>query len=400
MSSFPLDLSTEILRRLAVKDVFRLRCVSKLWCSLIDTPCFRKLHVSLSPKSDPNLLAIFQEDESNLIKFLDLEFPSLLFPRIIPNQPRDDTNSILGSCNGLVALCNEHRRDKSVVYGFGYDPTTADYKLLKSAHFFYKKLPKRAQKYYNLHLCRALYWKAEIYSLKTNSWREISGCPFNCGLGGFDDVAGILAENALHWLTQKYKPKPVSLRIPRHQEIAGFDLVGEEFYSVPILECFYGAFSMTMAALDGHLSVAASYTNGCVDVWVMEEYGVKESWNKTISMMQEEVPNHLIYSINDMEKFKVFPLAYSRGGDKLLVHRRGKIFWCDLKSEEAEFDDGEGVLVDGNVEITTASLVSLEDYRSEIDGKTEQIVVEDDNSNNNEKRKISQKEQEARSEDA
>ncbi|GKV36555.1 hypothetical protein SLEP1_g44674 [Rubroshorea leprosula] len=140
---------------------------------------------------------------------------------------------------------------------------------------------------------------------------------------------------------------------------------------------------MTMAALDG-LTVAASYKNGCVDVWVMKEYGVKDSWIKAISMMQEKVPRSS--SINNIEKFEVFPLAYSRGGDKLLVNWRGNLFWYDLKSEEAEFDDGQGVLVDGNVKIITASLVSLED-RSEVDGKRKQIVVEDENSKNNKKRR-------------
>ncbi|GLU14369.1 hypothetical protein SLE2022_309450 [Rubroshorea leprosula] len=390
MSSLPLDLSTGILCLLSVKDVLRFRCVSKPWCSLIDSPGIRKLLLS-----SPNLFAIFQDEKSNLIELLHLEVSSILPPpEIIPVQPHHNTDCIVGSCDGLVALRNkeniitlwnpftrESRKlpqsnmkslecdSVSIAYGFGYDTATEDYKVLKSAHFDY---------YEDLHH-PTFSSKAEIYSLKTNSWKEIDGCPFRCGWSG--DDPGILAENALHWLIQTYDTEPVS--IPMHRKIVGFDLVGEVFYEVPIPDCFYRAFSMTVAALDGRLCIAASYKNGCVNVWVMEEYGVKESWNKAISMTQEKVPRRCRRS--KIDKFQVFPLAYSRGGDKLLVKRRGKLFWYDLESEVAELDDGQGVLVDADVNILTASLVMLED-RSEINGKTKQIVEEDENSMNNKKR--------------
>ncbi|GKV36553.1 hypothetical protein SLEP1_g44672 [Rubroshorea leprosula] len=152
---------------------------------------------------------------------------------------------ITGIAPNNMTLSEPKYDTKSFAYGFGYDPTTADYKLLKGARFNYiysSDYPTSCS-------------KVLIYSLKSNSWRQIRGCPFNCGWPENDP--GILAENSMH---------------------------------------------------------------------------------------------------------------------------------C----EEAEFDDG-GVLVDGNVKIITASLISLED-RSEIDrGKRKQIVEEDKNSKNNKKRKNSQR---------
>ena len=39
------DLIYEILRRVPVKHLLRCRCVSKGWCSLIDSPEFVKIHM-------------------------------------------------------------------------------------------------------------------------------------------------------------------------------------------------------------------------------------------------------------------------------------------------------------------------------------------------------------------
>ncbi|XVF04731.1 hypothetical protein REPUB_Repub05bG0110400 [Reevesia pubescens] len=106
ISSFPQDLITEILSRLGVEDLLRFRCVSKLWCSLIDSHDFIKLHLSHSLKTKTHRSLILQDRHSSYLYSLDLD--SLKTSRKLhhPLDQNDEgtTSKILGSCNGLLAL--------------------------------------------------------------------------------------------------------------------------------------------------------------------------------------------------------------------------------------------------------------------------------------------------------
>ncbi|CAN8285499.1 unnamed protein product [Cochlearia groenlandica] len=55
----PNDLIIEILSRLPAKSIARFHCVSKLWKSMLVTPCFTKLFLTRS-SSRPRLLFVVE----------------------------------------------------------------------------------------------------------------------------------------------------------------------------------------------------------------------------------------------------------------------------------------------------------------------------------------------------
>ncbi|KAK6784298.1 hypothetical protein RDI58_017753 [Solanum bulbocastanum] len=168
MSTFPLDVVEEILRRLPVYSVLRCRCVSKTWLNLIDSPQFAKLHFNYSLKTNSNNLCLIlrKVDYYGYGKrcFYSLHFDSLNCRVVTPKELTNPLMSsqfntnILGSCNGLllisntvdeIALWNPSTRkykklpflgiarndEVRVNFGFGYDVINDDYKVVRIVQF-------------------------------------------------------------------------------------------------------------------------------------------------------------------------------------------------------------------------------------------------------------------------
>ncbi|KAG5632006.1 hypothetical protein H5410_003723 [Solanum commersonii] len=114
-----------------------------------------------------------------------------------------------------------------------------------------------------------------VYSARMGFWRRLERISHNGAIPihGF----GVFLNGALHWLVGKYY---CSTSI-----IVAFNLTDEKFFEVPIptitttsLLHFYG-----IVALKGCLCVMGDRRNeNEIDVWMMKEYGVVESWTKFI----------------------------------------------------------------------------------------------------------------------
>ncbi|XVF69620.1 hypothetical protein PTKIN_Ptkin11bG0095900 [Pterospermum kingtungense] len=148
-----------------------------------------------------------------------------------------------------------------VVFEFGYDNVSDDYKLVRMVQF--------------AGMDKFIGSEVKVYSLKANSWRRITYFPFfhwnRCFLG-------ILVSNALHWVVWT--------------ELEG---VNPE----KLLGCFCSG-------------------NRGTPIWVKKEYGVKESWTKLFSV---SVTQHddVVSSVRFVE-----PLAYSKCDNKVLLNLGGK----------------------------------------------------------------------------
>ncbi|XP_071721177.1 F-box/kelch-repeat protein At3g06240-like [Rutidosis leptorrhynchoides] len=189
--------------------------------------------------------------------------------------------SILGSSNGLVLAkptAIEEKRELVVylvnpttkktlklpvkrrtdTYGFGYDYSTDDYKVIS--------LPRSD---FDTEFVR-------VYSLRNNSWRNLRNPP-NQLHDYCSPHSGVFFNNNLHFIVGGGH-----LRIA----IAAFNLTDEEFHIIKFPKSIKFAYNscvqlfalgeklaaITCVWLPGH-----AFVN---ELWVMEEYGVRESWEK------------------------------------------------------------------------------------------------------------------------
>ena len=152
----------EILHRLPVKSLLRFRCVSKSWNSLITTPSFINSHLSYNSSNSNKLIVrycvypfveayklIDDTIDSSSDQIQHIDFP-------LTSGGRDHF-LLIGSVNGLFCL---YELERYVIWnpsirkfitlpkpcitvktlshnGFGFDPRTNDYKVVRILFLFY-----------------------------------------------------------------------------------------------------------------------------------------------------------------------------------------------------------------------------------------------------------------------
>ncbi|OMP08782.1 hypothetical protein COLO4_06115 [Corchorus olitorius] len=279
MASIPLDIINDILCRLSVEDLLRFRCISKPWCSLIDSPNFIKLHLSHSLKTHTRLSLILKDNDSD---YYSVNLDSLQTAQKINHAPDGNQTPILGSCNGLLALLNPDdqvilwnpstRKSKLlpvsevefppdyivdfVVYGLGYDPFSDDYKLVRMVQFV-------GQGDDSISNHRR---EVKVYNLKTDSWRRVKDFPLCLRYAAH----GILVSNALHWVASEKSG------LLGKSFVAAFDLGTEDYHVVQLPNLLSERFHLIVEAMEGCLCIIVKYWEIFVDdIWIMKEYGSK-----------------------------------------------------------------------------------------------------------------------------
>ncbi|MBA0664738.1 hypothetical protein Goklo_004699, partial [Gossypium klotzschianum] len=281
----PQPLILGILSRLPIHDLLHCRCVCKRFISLISDPEFAGLHLSISPlciliKTKPlqksrkglHLSHIYAVGASFQVSKLNLH-PNLMYPLGI---------FLISACNGLLCLLGPKKDDplyvcnpilgefitiqppykemcRSRFWGLGYSTVTNQYKLLQS--------------YYPI--VESNYPMAEIYTIGNRTWRSIGfgnaptdlvSLPFNAFLNG-----------ALHWYNISFGGAG--------EFINSFDIDTEQFGIVPPPDHFQELDKVfteytTTGVLGDCLFICYFPDFVEFDIWVMKEYGVKESWTK------------------------------------------------------------------------------------------------------------------------
>jgi len=341
MADLPPEILTGILSLLPVQSLLRFRSTSKSLQSLIDSHNFIKLHLqnslnrSLILRHNFNFYQI--DDFSNLTTGVKLN---------LPFKGSNNFITLFGSCNGLLCISSnvgiafwnpnirKHRiiPDLSVpipgpqrsepnnvhagfcVHGFGFDPLSDDYKLLTifcfvEVHHFTSESHVR------------------VFSLKTNSWKGLPTMPYTLY---YAQTMGVFVENSLHWLMTK-KLDPLQPRV-----IVAFNLTLEIFNEVPFPEIGEDvnseSFEIDVAVLEGCLCMIVNYQTGKIDVWVMKEYGCRDSWCKLFTLVESCFTSPLR---------GLRPLGYSSDGSMVLLEvNREKLFWYNLKSECVSYVEG------------------------------------------------------------
>jgi len=333
----PPEIVAEIFSRLPVKSLLRFRSSSKSLKSIIDSHNFTDLHL----KNSLNFNLILRRNNTKLYQF---DFPDLT-SRVklrFPFMCSGNRNRLLGSCNGLLCISSginefafwnpnicKHRFIPYLIVpryepgfnfirfgvrmdGFGFDSFAGDYKLVIVSGFVDLKH-------------HTFDSQVRLFSSNTNSWKVLPNMPYAICFS--QTTMGVFLENSnsLHWVVI---PKLDGSESPL---IVAFNLTQEVFNEVPLPE--------TPATVDRH-KIGVSLLGGClcmivnrpileidmVDVWVMKEYGFKDSWCKLFTL---EV------SCFDKPLISLKPLGYSSDRRKVLLEIDGrKLFWYDLKSEK------------------------------------------------------------------
>nr|XP_017255805.1 PREDICTED: F-box protein CPR30-like isoform X2 [Daucus carota subsp. sativus] len=347
------DLLSQILDRLPVKTLLQCRCVCKPWCSLIDSPCFVKAHLKRSNEcnADTSLLirgfvicSVDFEDQYNATaKEIDEPLKSLLYG-----------TGLVGTCDGLLCLYNQKpdiflwnpatRKCKklpaaptgfrcpfdydrsSQLCGFGYDVVNDDYKVLRMFQPGGSDLSGS---------------KVTIYGLKTNSWKRLENIPSHFEL---IEAWGVFMCGALHWVTFK--------TLESCFVILAFDLGVETYREVPFPNLENkNPDQFTLTIFEESLCMLYYDPFIHIDLWVMNDYGIGNSWCKLFTLEHPKV----IRSGMDVR-----PIVYSKSRRDVLWESDNKVIWYNLENKKVKTLKIANLPDEFNLSVYKESLVSPE----------------------------------------
>ncbi|KAF2306032.1 hypothetical protein GH714_009681 [Hevea brasiliensis] len=362
MSKVPQDIINDILLQLPIKALLRFRCLSKPLCSLINGPNFIQLHLSHSLHTRSNLSLILRDWNLYTVDFdsLDVAASAIGSAESLehPLHVGGGTEAI-GSCNGLVALRNSER-DLAL-----YNIATRKLKECQLQRLS-RPIVRMVTFVGDDDRCESFDYDYEvkIYSLKSESWKRIKGLPKYLRFlhKPFFQVLhrrgyGVFASNALHWILPHWPELGVK------SSIIAFDIVSEMFREVPQPEYANNRlnFQVDVGVLEGRLCVMCNYEHICVDLWVMREYGIKESWIKLFSFRTTKSISAFMF---------LRPLAYSKDGDKMLLEVNDqKLVWYDWNRRTVRTLKIRGGPKSFGAEMYVGSLVPLDDGTEEVEKK-------------------------------
>ncbi|CAN4126605.1 unnamed protein product [Withania somnifera] len=293
---FQENILMDIFSRLPVRSLLRFKCVSKFWETLIDEPYLSRKHLSHTKNDQKfqNFLFYQLRPEEPIFSIYCVQLTSA---QLVANVreldfPLNDVEprycEVRCCCNGLVIisvceniaecrkllLWNPLTRESIVLptpeismkgfpcFGMNFDSASGDYKILKI-----HQVGNEGRKS-----------PGEILTLKSGSWRKIDDHPplIHNVLLGMHSLPFI--HGAFHWVGMSKKYFVLSFNIS-HEVYAEIPLPDQIFLSRIV--------DIGVSELDGML---CAYSKGyhTFKLWVMKDYGLKESWNAIFSI---EIPH-------------------------------------------------------------------------------------------------------------
>ncbi|XP_059654782.1 putative F-box protein At1g47790 [Cornus florida] len=296
------DLLFEILILLSVKTLLRLRCVSKLWCSIIDDPLFVQKHHIRSHTRPGGLNLLLQLGSSNPeggpTSFL------LPLPRTV------DLYIPFQSINGLVCINNRiynpsTRQIKALPpirtsvpyrvekYLLGLDPSTNKYKVLAICGFLPNLISEDSQVELKIEF--------KILTLGTNLWREIDTFELQLGLPRIlnTDYSRAYCITDVIYIISKHDSKDM---------IIAFEVGCEKFQIIRF-----------PALIDHKMSA----------IWILEDHK-KQLWNRKSLLLPSRggfIPDGTIYTGDIVFRSQTSKLFYYNVERKTL---RSAPYWSTL----------------------------------------------------------------------
>ncbi|XP_059665006.1 F-box protein At3g07870-like [Cornus florida] len=370
-TELPRDVIIDILSRLPVRSVIRFSSVCKSWYALIKNPNFITKHFNQSSSSSSSSSSHTTDDDNTYFLYTPLNHSNtsndnanqsvsflsnnnatfdLPINLDIPFLSISKPFRVSGSCNGLVCLSilplgpiimlwNPATRvfkdlpispltrpqtlPMKVVISFGFDRNANDYKVLRIVYCCY---PIN---------------QVDVYSLSTNSWREIKT---DMRYLIFESSCSVVLGGRFHWKAVGFQ------ELNGKQVIVSFDMGTEKFRHMltPRFGLDNEKFGWHLVVFKERLGVIASMDDGSdkkFDIWVMNEYGVMDSWAKYISFEP-----HLTISR---------PLRCRKNGEVLLEKNNGKLVLYDPTTQAFKNVGVHGVVCWSEVFIHVQSLLPI-----------------------------------------
>ncbi|KAK9285485.1 hypothetical protein L1049_024679 [Liquidambar formosana] len=248
LRDMPGDMVTNILLQLPVKSLMRFRCVCKSWHALISDPNFINTHLNQTRVNNKGYVLIKHRD-SDLDKFsLRCDETFVGQKRLeLPFKENVESLMVEGYCNGLLCLsCLGNPRIQRDLYlwnpaiqklkrlpqstpiterfaciyfAFGHVPQIDDYRVVK---FVYHRYIPCVNGICNAALrCLKAPPEAELYSLRTNSWKAIENV-FPCVIQSCSKDP--ILNGIVHWLARVYQEGG-----PFYEFVLSFDMGNEIF---------------------------------------------------------------------------------------------------------------------------------------------------------------------------
>ncbi|KAI9117918.1 hypothetical protein K1719_011060 [Acacia pycnantha] len=282
-ADFPEEIMKEILTRLPVKSLIRSKSVAKSWSEQIANPSFiaRQFELYDSVTGNSRLRLIFRWHEKPCISLISDQEP---IDVEVPFPEKDDVSFILvyGQCNGIFCLYAvygdkarrfslilwnpgtrevkvlpaSHDHSKENICGFGIDPVTKDYKVVRVGSLIFEGRENPP---------------VEVYNLSTDYWRTVDTVVPAYELG-FPNCRAYL-NGFYHWIIVDNNDRGILF----------FDFSKELFGRIKLPPEINHVLDSIVVVIDKKLAcVVAPYNFFCrgFDIWVMNEYGVESSWSK------------------------------------------------------------------------------------------------------------------------
>uniref|UniRef100_A0A7C9CI64 F-box domain-containing protein n=2 Tax=Opuntia streptacantha TaxID=393608 RepID=A0A7C9CI64_OPUST len=308
--NFPIDLLIEILKRVPLKSLIRLTCVCKSWHSLLTSPTFISAHVShnfakINDGKSRNLHLFRQAID---VRSKDCRSEFYLFNTKTVSKPRKikcpvgRKHFIVSSRDGLLCffdffsqnpetapliLWNPSIKRMEVVrvpanrdveltpggfpkliFGFGLDPISNDYMVVRIAYFNGCSGSTR--------------FRADMYGLGGGKWR---GFDMSSVCQNLSTIRwrGVCLNGVIHWVCNvnvSFDDNDLVLR-----SILTFELGSGKFGEIELPKELSNVKNQTVRVMavprGGNEVLGVIHKFGdSLSLWVMDKYGIKESWAK------------------------------------------------------------------------------------------------------------------------
>lgn len=302
MADLPDELIIKILGRLPKESLLRFRCVSKSWRRTIDIRFFGKSFLFLFGMNSPTVYLI------------DLRLGEL---ETIENPLEWGRVTLLGSWHRYLCIANVHNGEVAIwgpfalnfwregfrgwhrvlpraniphrlrlsVYGFGFDIRNDEFVLLSMVQRFRRPISE-----------------VSIYKSNVDEWRRLQQMPpFLVEPGSM----GAFVCGRLHWIMRRNCVQNSA------KVLVAFDIRTENFVELDLPNDIDNRLRMDLTVLEGRLCLTI-YAKQRV-VWIMREYGSKESWHRLFSLRDDQ------WRLEPIRPIPIRPLAYLRNGQQVLV---------------------------------------------------------------------------------